>query len=124
MDLSSYSFIQKLSKKETEASQETTATIGNLKRRPVDTIDSSYFGYMFANKNNGIMSKSKIKRIKGISQVINSKQLNSPTRGLNLVKSMETSHGFSGGSIGMASQNYNTESLEYTPNLFKEESGG
>ena len=87
------SFVQKVAKKETLGSQETAATIGNMKRHFTD--HHNYFGILLGKNKSNIIStskaKPKIKRVKGMSQVIGSKYLSSPARNRNLIKSMENS---------------------------------
>lgn len=95
------SFIHKLTKRETEASQETAATIGNIKKE--------YF------------NKSKIKRIKGILQVCEAVHIASPPKSTNMMRSMDT--GFKGSYENITKSiesTKNASSFDYTPNLIKE----
>ena len=109
------SFIQKLTKKETLASQDTAATIGNMKRH---FADHNYFGILFS-KNNSI-AKPRIKRVKGMSQVIGSKHLSSPARGLNLIKSMESSSKVNNQTnVTRSIESNKNTSFEYKPSLFR-----
>jgi len=113
-------FIQKLSKKETVSSQETAATIGNMKRH---YGDHNYFGILLGKNN--IVSKSKIKRVKGISQVLDDKNLSSPLRDLNLMRSLESEVNINQDKITKSIESTkNGSSFNYTPNLNRDGSYG
>ena len=62
--------------------------LGNLKRQ---YIDHNYFGILFnKNKPSGHKNRS-VKRTKGISEIMNVKNLLSPSKELNIMRSMENS---------------------------------
>lgn len=83
------SFIAKIAKKkEAESSQETAATIGNMKKH---AVDHNYFGLLFGKNPHATHSftDKTAKRIKEMSTIMNSHHLLSPGKGLGLMRSME-----------------------------------
>lgn len=112
------SFIQKLTKKkEAELSEETAASIGNMKRQ---FIDHNYFGILF-NKNQIKPKNKSVKRTKGVSETMNVKNLFSPQKQFELMKSMESSMKRKHSKMTKSSDlTHHASSTNYTPKLRSE----
>lgn len=124
------SFIQKLSKKKKESQmvEENSASIGNfylynivLGNMKRQFIDHNYFGILF-NKNPAQKPQS-VKRTKGLSEIMNSKNLLSPSKHFELMKSLGNSMGGKHTKMGKSGE-MTHHSTNYTPKIRSKDYSG
>lgn len=80
-------------------------------------IDHNYFGILF-NKNHHVKRNKSVKRTKGTSEIVNVKNMMSPPKQMNLLKSMENSAKiYSNKFIKHGDATHHASSTNYTPKL-------